>query len=300
MSTENNPTTGFLGREFVFTREFATPREHVFKAWTDGNHLAQWWGPTGFTNPVCEWDLRPGGKIYDIMRAPDGAEHPMGGEFLEIVLPEQLIFSCGALDENGKLLFELLHHATFAEQNGKTTLTVRSKVTMTTSNADKYLGGFEQGMTLSLDRLDQHLAYATEPLVIERTLAAPAAAVWRAITDAREMKHWYFDLERFLPEAGFKFEFTVEHEGNRYCHQCQVTEVIPQKRLAYTWRYEGHPGDSLVSFDLFAQGNTTRLKLTHVGLESFPVMPQFDRKNFAAGWTQLIGTSLKEFAEAKS
>jgi uncharacterized protein YndB with AHSA1/START domain len=210
------------------------------------------------------------------------------------------VFSCGALDETGKLLFELLHTATFFENSGKTKMAVRSRVTKTTPAADKYLGGFEQGMTLSLERLDRYLAQKTEPLVIERTLTAPAAAVWRAITDAKEMKQWYFDLEKFLPEAGFKFEFTVEHEGKRYCHQCQVTEVIPQKRLAHTWRYEGHAGNSLVSFDLFADGNKTRLKLTHVGLESFPAMPDFDRKNFAAGWTQLIGTSLKEFIEAKS
>ena len=188
MSTENNPTTDFLGREFTFTREFAMPRDRVFRAWTDSNHLAQWWGPTGFTNPVCEWNLRPGGKIYDVMRAPDGAEHPMAGAFSEIVPPEKLVFSCGALDEQGKLLFELLHTATFVESGGKTKLTLRSRITMTTPGADKYLGGFEQGLALSLGRLDEHLAHATEPLVIERTLAAPVAAVWRALTEAQQME----------------------------------------------------------------------------------------------------------------
>src|SRR5471030_3335358 len=87
-------TEDFTGREFVITREFDAPRELVFKAWTDPKHLAQWWGPRGFTNPVCEWDVRPGGKIYDVMRAPNGVDYPMGGEFCEIVPPERLVFSC--------------------------------------------------------------------------------------------------------------------------------------------------------------------------------------------------------------
>jgi uncharacterized protein YndB with AHSA1/START domain len=154
-------------------------------------------------------------------------------------------------------------------------------------------------MSLSLERLAKHLAQKTEPLVIERTLDAPAATVWRALTEPADMKQWYFDLEPFRAEPGFEFEFTVEHEGKRYCHRCKITEVIPRKRLAHTWRYEGHEGNSRVSFDLFAEGNKTRVRLTHLGLESFPALPDFGRNNFAAGWTQLIGTSLKEFVEAK-
>ena len=77
----------------------------------------------------------------------------MGGEFREIVPPERLVFSCGALDENGKMLFEFLHTVTFVERNGKTKLTIHSRVTMTTAEANKYIGGFKTGMTLSLERL---------------------------------------------------------------------------------------------------------------------------------------------------
>ena len=69
------------------------------------------------------------------------------------------------------------------------------------------------------------------------------------------------------------------------------------KKLAYTWRYEGFEGDSLVTFELFAEGARTRLKLTHAGLESFPKIPDFARKNFMEGWTSIIGTSLKAFVE---
>jgi uncharacterized protein YndB with AHSA1/START domain len=159
MTTKTKVAEDFSGREFVITREFDAPRELVFQAWTDPKQLAQWWGPKGFTNPVCEWDARPGGKIYDVMRAPNGTEHSMGGEFREIVAPERLVFACGALDEKGKLLFEFLHAITFVERSGKTKLTLRSRVTMTTAEANKYIGGFETGMTSSLERLAECISH---------------------------------------------------------------------------------------------------------------------------------------------
>jgi uncharacterized protein YndB with AHSA1/START domain len=109
MSTKNKATEDYLGQEFVITREFDAPRELVFKAWTDAKYLAQWWGPRGFTNPVCEWDARPGKAIRVVMRAPNGTDYPMAGEFREVVAPERLVFTSGALDEKGKLLFEFLH-----------------------------------------------------------------------------------------------------------------------------------------------------------------------------------------------
>jgi uncharacterized protein YndB with AHSA1/START domain len=157
MTTKTKVMEDYTGREFVITREFDAPRELVFQAWTDPKHLAQWWGPRGFTNPVCEWDIRPGGKIYDVMRAPNGARYPMGGEFREIVAPEKLVFTSGALDEIGEMLFEFLHAATFTEEKGKTKLTLRSRVTKTTDEANKYIGGFEAGMTQSLEKLDEFL-----------------------------------------------------------------------------------------------------------------------------------------------
>jgi uncharacterized protein YndB with AHSA1/START domain len=297
MATKTKAAEDYTGREFVITREFDAPRELVFQAWTDPKQLAQWWGPKGFTNPVCEWDTRPGGKIYDVMRAPNGTEHPMGGEFREIVPPERLVFVCGALDEKGKRLFEFLHDVTFAKQSGKTKLTLRSRVTMTTAGANKYIGGFETGMTLSLERLAELVTQNGGPFIIERTFNARVELVWQAISTREDMKQWYFDLKEFKAEVGFEFQFTVEHEGFTYVHHCRVTEVIPKKKLAYTWRYEGYAGDSRVTFELFAEGRQTRLKLTHEGLETFPRIPAFARSNFMGGWTSLIGSSLKEFIE---
>lgn len=137
----------------------------------------------------------------------------------------------------------------------------------------------------------------TEAVMIERTFNAPVARVWKALTDADEMRVWYFDLKEFKPEVGFEFEFTVEHEGTKYHHLCKITEVIPQKKIAYTWRYAGEEGDSLVTFELFADGGKTRLKLTHDGLETFPKLPAYAKTNFEKGWTEIIGSSLKQYVE---
>ncbi len=296
--TASKAVKDYTGREFVIEREFAAPRELVFQAWTDPKLLLHWWGPKGFTNPVCDWDVRPGGRIHVVMRAPNGTDYPMGGEFREIKAPERLMFTAGALDGQGKLLFEFLHDARFSERNGKTLLTLRSQVIMTTAEANKYIGGFEAGMTQSLERLAEVLAaLADGPLVVERVFDAPVALVWRALTTPAEMKEWYFDIPGFKAEPGCQFGFVVEHEGFQYDHRCIVTTVVPGKKLVHTWRYAGHAGDSLVTFELFAEGEQTRLRLTHEGLDTFPRQACFARKNFFGGWTHLIGASLAEYLE---
>jgi len=74
--------------------------------------------------------------------------------------------------------------------------------------------------------------------------------------------------------------------------------VIVGKKLVYSWRYDGYEGNSIVTFELFEEGNTTRVKLTHAGLETFPKdKPDFARESFVKGWTYIIGTSLKDFVE---
>jgi uncharacterized protein YndB with AHSA1/START domain len=140
---------------------------------------------------------------------------------------------------------------------------------------------------------------SSQAIIIERTFNAPVARVWKALTDVDQMREWYFDLKEFKAQVGFEFEFVVEHEGNTYHHLCRVTEVAPQKKIAYTWRYKGEPGNSLVTIELSPDGARTRLKLTHTGIETFPKTPAYARKNFEAGWTAIIGTELKQFVEQK-
>ena len=139
----------------------------------------------------------------------------------------------------------------------------------------------------------------TEPFVIERTYNATIEKVWNAITNKDQMKQWYFDLAEFKPEVGFEFQFLAGTEEKKWLHVCKVTEVVKGEKITYSWRYDGYVGISYVTFELFSENNKTRLKLTHAGLESFPsdVVLEFKKENFVEGWTQLIGTSLKNFVE---
>lgn len=96
---------------------------------------------------------------------------------------------------------------------------------------------------------------------------------------------------------GFIFQFkggpTPEKQ---YLHLCEIVEVIPEKKLKHSWRYDGFEGNSFVTFELFDKGDRTKLILTHEGLETFPKNNlDFVFTNFVEGWTYLINTSLENF-----
>lgn len=138
-----------------------------------------------------------------------------------------------------------------------------------------------------------------KPIVIERLLNAPIEKVWSAITDNSEMKNWYFKLEDFKPEPGFKFQFTGgKPDGIQYLHLCEVTEVVPGKKITYSWRYDGYPGISFVTWELAEQDEQTLLTLTHNGIETIAVNgPDFAASNFMVGWTAIVGDSLREYLQ---
>jgi uncharacterized protein YndB with AHSA1/START domain len=305
MSTENkenpdmeqrNDDDGAGGNEIVISRVFDAPRELVWEAMTNPLHVVNWWGPRGFTTTIEEMDVRPGGTWKHVMHGPDGSNYPNHIVFSEVVKPERIAFSnSGGKEGDQGVAFESTW--TFETvDSGKTKATIRMVFPSAEDRARvvKEYGAIEGGRQ-TLERLGEHLAAA--PLIVERTFDAPIETVWKAITDAEQMKQWYFELEGFRPEVGCEFGFRVEHEGNTFDHRCKVREVIRGSKIAYSWRYEGHEGDSLVTFELFPQGKQTRLRLTHTGLETFPKTAQFARNNFQRGWTSLIGTELKNFLE---
>jgi uncharacterized protein YndB with AHSA1/START domain len=150
----------FAERELTITRVFDAPRRLVFKAWTDADHLAQWWGPAGFTNPVCAFDARVGGALRIDMRSPDGMIYPMTGVILEIVAPERLVFTNIAVDAAGAHLLEGVTTVTFADEGGKTRLALHTRAVAVTEDAVSYLQGMEIGWTQSIDRLEALVAGA--------------------------------------------------------------------------------------------------------------------------------------------
>jgi uncharacterized protein YndB with AHSA1/START domain len=137
-----------------------------------------------------------------------------------------------------------------------------------------------------------------DPLVIERTIDAPPARVWRALTDKQELKEWLPFMADFEPTVGHELHFELGKDpAHQYLHVSKVIEVVDGQKLTYGWRYEGYPGDSEVTFELFAEGERTRLKLTHRILAPFPAdNPDFAAEGFREGWTY-TADGLKDYVE---
>jgi uncharacterized protein YndB with AHSA1/START domain len=148
-----------VGYEITLTRDLSAPRKLVFEAWTDEERVRQWWGPENFDNPVCKVDARVGGLMDIRMRGPDGTVYPMTATFTEIVPNEKIMFTSGALDEKGGLLFEILTTVTFADAGKKTRLTLTARVISARSEGAHHIGGMEMGWSGSLDKL---VAYAEQ------------------------------------------------------------------------------------------------------------------------------------------
>ena len=143
-----------MDRVLKLTRVFEAPRELVFAVWTRPEHLAQWWGPSDFTLPHCETDFRPGGAYRFCMRAPDGTDHWVWGEYREIVEPERLVFTWHREDADGKPFNESVVTVTFANRGGdKTELTLHQAVFWTTEDRDAHRGGWSE----CLDRLGNYV-----------------------------------------------------------------------------------------------------------------------------------------------
>jgi uncharacterized protein YndB with AHSA1/START domain len=144
-------------RTVTLTRVFEAPRALVWKAWTDPKMMAQWFGPRGFTNPVCELDVRVGGSLRIVMRGPDGNDYPMKGIFREVLAPERLVFTNIATDKDGNHLLEGETAVTFSEKDGKTTLTLKAHAAGLVPFAPNMLAGMEAGWTQSIDKLEEFL-----------------------------------------------------------------------------------------------------------------------------------------------
>jgi uncharacterized protein YndB with AHSA1/START domain len=145
-------------KEVTLTRTFDAPRERVWKAWTEAQLVAQWWGPHGFTAPVCEVDARPGGAIL-IHMSGFGMLAPMKGVFTEVVEFERLVFTNNAYMQVPPVtpLIEGITTVTFEDLGGKTRLTVHNGILKASPAAAQALEGMEPGWTQQLEKLADFL-----------------------------------------------------------------------------------------------------------------------------------------------
>ncbi len=152
-------------KELKITRMFDAPIESVWRAWTDQSMIKMWWGPRGVTNPTCEWDARPGGKINIVMQAGTelgpmaGQKWPMGGTFKEVTPMSRLVYTSGALDDVKKMFIEQRVTVEFEALGAKTRMKLH--IIVTNSRGDEMarnaLRGMEMGFNQQTDKLGEFL-----------------------------------------------------------------------------------------------------------------------------------------------
>jgi uncharacterized protein YndB with AHSA1/START domain len=292
--------TAAAERELILNRIIDAPRDLVFRTWTDPAHLAKWWGPRDFTNPVCEIDPRPGGALRIVMRAPDGTDYPMAGVFREIVAPERLVFTNCALDHDGNVLLDGLTVVTFAEEGGKTKLTVQTHAVALVPGAVRYLDGMKAGWEQTLDGLEaQARDIAARELTVTRVFDAPREMVFAAWTDPAQAARWWgpqgfttISCEMDVRPGGAYRACMRSPEGTRHCRRGVYREVVRPERLVFTFAWEdsdGNPGHEMVVTVSFAAiGSQTRLTLHQAVFETVAA-----RDDHRRGWL----SCLERFAE---
>lgn len=301
-----------LEKEMTITRVFNAPRELVWKVWTDPEHLAQWWGPKGFTIPLCEWEVRSGGRIYIQMQAPDGVIYPMDGEFQEILEHKKLGFISAAIDNDGNRLFELYNTILFTEQGSKTKLTMSAKVIKATPEAEPYLAGTEEGWNQSIDKLTSYLPeiipvneVREREILMRRTLNASREKVWKVWTRPEHLKNWWgpdgFTIthREMDVRSGGTWRFLMHGpDGRDYPNKIIFREVLEPELLVY--KHESDDDEASADFQVTVtfeqQGSKTRLTMRMV-FESAEELNRINKEYGAVeGGKQTMGR-LEEYVE---
>ncbi len=173
MNPQNSPVAETDELDFVITRILDAPRTLVFQAWTDPKHLTNWWGPKGFSNPVCQMDVRPGGVHRVVMRSPDGVDYPITGFYQEIVEPERIVMTMDCSEHpptwhdavkpdrdpsDTNPAGVMVQTVTFEDLGGKTLLTIRTRFKSREIQQGMLKLGMTEGWSSSLDRLVDELA----------------------------------------------------------------------------------------------------------------------------------------------
>jgi uncharacterized protein YndB with AHSA1/START domain len=144
-----------MERGILVERVFNAPRELVFDVWTKPEHVAQWWGPNGFTNTIQQMDVRPGGTWRFIMHGPDGVDYPNRITFVEVVRPERLVYEHGG-DEPSEADFRGV--VTFQDEAGGTRVSMRN-LFPSAAIREMVIREYhaEEGANQTLDRLGAYL-----------------------------------------------------------------------------------------------------------------------------------------------
>jgi uncharacterized protein YndB with AHSA1/START domain len=266
----------------LITYLFESPRERIWKAWTEPELLMKWWGPRSFTAPVSKIDLRVGGKYIACMRSPDGKDYWSTGTYKEIVKPERLVLTDSFSDAQGKIVpasyygmsgdwpLELQITVTFEEQGAKTKLTLRHEGLPESPNRELTKAGWIE----SFDKLAQYLekgfvtmpktTFIAEPgkqeITIIREFDAPRDRVFKLFTNPKLLPQWWGPrrlttvVDKMDVRPGGLWRFVQkDSSGMQYAVHGVYHEVSPPERMVYTFEFEGTPGNVLLETVTFEE-----------------------------------------------
>lgn len=246
-------------RSIVISRTIDAPRELVFEAWTDPRHLAQWWGPNGFTTTTQSFDMRPGGVWRFVMHGPDGRDYDNRITFDEIAKPERIAYHHGGGEDAEPVQFHTT--VTFDAVGGGTRLTMRM-VFPTADERDRVVReyGAEEGGHQTVARLADYVATraagtegaAQEPFTISRTFEAPRALVWKAWTEADRLRHWWgpkgFVVRHCTLDLrpGGRFHYSMASPaGQEMWGKFVFREVVAPERLVFVNSFSDKDGNTV-------------------------------------------------------
>jgi uncharacterized protein YndB with AHSA1/START domain len=235
-------------RTMIGTRMFDAPRELVFDAWTDPKHLAEWWGPDGFTTTTRSFAMQPGGVWRFVMHGPDGRDYQNLITYEEIVRPERIVYRHGGGDEIHPAGFSV--RVNFEDLGGKTKLTMRM-IFPTAAERDRIIKeyGADKGLTQTLARLETYVTArakeapaggAPREFVISRTFAAPRALMWKAWSEADALAQWWgpkgaaIRVAKFDFRPGGVFHYAMQYKpGHDIWGRFVYREMVKPERLVF-------------------------------------------------------------------
>jgi uncharacterized protein YndB with AHSA1/START domain len=225
-------------REILVTRLIDAPRDLVFRAWTDPEHVKHWWGPHGFTTTTQSMDFRAGGEWRFVMHGPDGTDYPNRIVYDEIAPPERLAYRHAPDKGTDPVQFNTM--VTFADEGGKTRVDLRMLFPSAQARehvVEKY--GAVEGGNQTVARLAEYVA-TLGAFEVSRTFDAPRDLVYRAWTEQDRLAQWWgpkgfamlsckLDLR-----AGGVFHYGMRGpDGKEMWGKWVFREVSPPDRLAF-------------------------------------------------------------------
>jgi uncharacterized protein YndB with AHSA1/START domain len=243
--------------DFILTRFFDAPRALVWKCWVEPSHLARWFGPRGFTCPVCEIDPQVGGKFRIVIRSADGADYAMFGVFREIV-PMARIVKEDDMSEHSEEWKDMVDPGrkgdahrqiravttvSFAEEADGTRVTVHMAFPSPAMRDNFVKTGMVEGWSSTLDRLEDLTAAlkgSDRTITFSRVLAASPELVFACFHDPVHISNWWgpngFSTTTYEMDfrVGGVWRYTMHGpDGTDYPNFVSYTEIVPSRRIAY-------------------------------------------------------------------